>query len=395
MTRWWIVKVLAVSLLLGVVGWPACGPSCRTEAAEPGAGPSAALRDRVLGKVLAIDDLDRLLEQTDPLVRWRPYRANLAPAEWVWLPSGRTLSNTFVLFRREIDLPAQPVRATGWISADSRYRLTINGRRVQWGPAPCDPRQLDVDPVDLTPHLRPGTNVLGVEVLHYGIGEGTWAAGKPGMIFHATLRQADGRTQSIVSDRSWQCLLDRAHRPGTPKRWFLRTLQEEFDARLHPAGWDTPEFRPDDRWIAAAPINCPADKPSGASAYPGNDSMDNVDPAQSSLRVRQIPPVRETIVPALRLADCGPVQWRRDPLDWFEFRMPDCFRISRKPIAAEKRPGAWELPATAGPGQAVFATLEFAEQIVGFPGFTIDAPAGTIVELVTQESHDPTGKSVV
>jgi hypothetical protein len=78
--------------------------------------------------------------------------------------------------------------------------------------------------------------VLGVEVLPYGIGEGTWAAGKPGMIFHASLRLADGHTQSIVSDPSWQCLLDRAHRPGTPKQWFLRTLQEEFDRRLHPAG---------------------------------------------------------------------------------------------------------------------------------------------------------------
>ena len=80
---------------------------------------------------------------------WDPVPLNLSPARWIWLPSQRTLPNTFVLFRRELKLRAAAGKAAGWITADSRYRLTVNGRRVQWGPAPCDPRQLDVDPVDL------------------------------------------------------------------------------------------------------------------------------------------------------------------------------------------------------------------------------------------------------
>jgi hypothetical protein len=83
MTRRLTVQVLAVLVPLGVVAWPECGISRRTEAAEVGAGPSAALGDRLLGKVLAIDELDRLLGEKDPRVRWRPYRANLAPAQWV------------------------------------------------------------------------------------------------------------------------------------------------------------------------------------------------------------------------------------------------------------------------------------------------------------------------
>ncbi len=51
--------------------------------------------------------------------------------------------------------------------------------------------------------------------------------------------------------------------------------------------------------------------------------------------------------------------------------------------------GAWELPATLQLNEGVEATFEFEEQIVGFPRFTIDAPAGTIVELMIQEGHDP------
>ena len=105
----------------------------------------------------------------------RPGLPNLSPARWIWYPSGRTLQNTFVLFRRELLLTAKPLRATGWISADSRYRLELNGQRVQWGPAPGDPRWAEADPLDLTSHLEPGRNVIGVTVLFYGAGDGTWA----------------------------------------------------------------------------------------------------------------------------------------------------------------------------------------------------------------------------
>ena len=96
---------------------------------------------------------------------------NLEPAKWIWLPSERTLANTFVLFRKDIDISFQPCRATGWIVADSRYRLTVNGMRQQWGPAPSDPRWPEVDPVDLAHVVQKGRNTLGIEVLYYGSGD--------------------------------------------------------------------------------------------------------------------------------------------------------------------------------------------------------------------------------
>ena len=51
---------------------------------------------------------------------------------------------------------------------------------------------------------------------------------------------------------------------------------------------------------------------------------------------------------------------------------------------------AWRLPASE-PRQGQFVTFEFKEQIVGWPYFTIEAPEGTIVELMCQEAHDPAG----
>ncbi len=325
---------------------------------------------------------------------WRPHPVDLAPAKWIWLPCERTLPNTFVLFRRQFDLSAAPASARAWITADSRYCLFVNGRRVQWGPAPCDPRELDADPVDLAPHLRPGRNVIGVEVLFYGYGEGTWPGGKPGLLFHSAVELSGGGRETIVSDESWSALLDRSHRPGAPKRWFLRSLQEQFDARLRPVDWASPDYAAaDGRWIPARVLDCPASKPVSCSLSGGwsQDTVDRVDPSVASVRMREIPLVRETEVPALRLADSGRVEWRRDPEDWFEFRIPGSFRISTEAVAAPRGAQAWELPATPSRDQGVYATFEFKEHLVGWPFFTIDAPEGAVVELMTQESHDPNG----
>ena len=321
---------------------------------------------------------------------WRPHAITLKPAKWIWLPAQRTLPNSFVLFRKEVDLPTVPTRADGWIAADSRYKLTVNGVRAQWGPAPCDPRNLDADPIDLKPYLKAGKNVIGVEILFFGYGDGTWPGGKPGLILYLDVAMPGGN-RKVVTDQTWQALLDRAHRPGQYKRWFLRSLQEEFDARLYPYGWDTPVFHPDSRWVQAMEVACAPDKPPGcrADGHWSNDSVDRTAPEVSSLRMRQIPPTREAIIAAKRLAHSGRVHWKRDPADWFDVRMNDSFQVDREPAAVARGDDAWELPATPKPDQGVEATFEFTEQIAGFPRFRIEAPAGTIIELMVQESHDP------
>jgi hypothetical protein len=338
--------------------------------------------------VLKIDALDRLVQENGD-ARWWPWRADLSPARWIWMPCQRVLPCTFVLFRRELTLDAKPLRAPAWIAADSRYRLTVNGRGVQWGPAPCDPRELDVDPVDLAPFLETGKNVIGVEVLFYGHAEGTWPGGQPGLLFAARLEMPGGAAETIASDERWLTAVDRAHPPGQYKRWFLRALQEEFDARLHPAGWDTPYFHADERWLRAFVLDCPADK--GIACARGGpwsgDTVDRADVNVSSLRLRQIPAVQENPVVALRLAESGFVEWLRDPDDWFDFRVPGSFRINRRPSAINTGDG-WQIEAIPESSGA-YATFEFHEQIVGWPYLTIEAPAGTIVEVMPQESHDP------
>ncbi len=310
---------------------------------------------------------------------------DLSPARWIWLPSERTLANTFVLFRREIEVVGQPVSARGWVSADSRYRLWVNGRRVQWGPAPCDPRRLEVDPVDITSLLVPGANAIAAEVLFYGHGEGTWPAGKPGFLFALQVEEADGGVQQIVSDERWQVLLDRAHAPGGHKRWYLRALQEEHDARRRPDGWNEAGFTPNQDWMSPLVLGGGADHPAAAGPYHEYLTDGGAEASTSALVVREVPLVRETARPVLRLLESGRIRWRRDPDDWFQFRIPNSFELVDGSVAFPSGDGAWTLDPARGEG--VWALFELPEQMVGFPFFTIEAPEGTIVEAMVQESH--------
>jgi alpha-L-rhamnosidase len=315
-------------------------------------------------------------------------RLNLEPARWIWYPSGRCLQNTVVLFRRELSMPSKPKRATGWIIADSRYGLNVNGQRVQYGPAPCDPRYVEADPLDLTELFHEGRNVIGAQVLFYGAGDGTAPIGKPGFLFWLEIEQADGRIEKVCSDATWQAHYARAWRPGQYKRWYLRALQEEFDARLYPHGWTTPAFRADDSWLPAMVLGCPADKPAVCSNYPDYQFEIGADPGVGYIAARQIPLLRETIVPAAKLAESMWIDWRRPAEEYFECVTPDAFKVDR--IAPERAAaeGEWTIDFTGvGPRRAAALTFEFSEQIVGWPRFTLDAPAGTTVELMVQEAH--------
>ena len=322
-----------------------------------------------------------------------PRSLNLAPAEWIWYPSSRTLCNTVVLFRRKFSIAGAVRKASGWIVADSRYRLFVNGRRVQWGPPPSDPRCVEADPLDLSAYLKEGENVIGVEVLYYGLGDGTWPIGKPGFLFSLDIESGRGEVQKIASDASWRAHLAQSWRPGQFKRWYLRSLQEEFDARLYPYGWLSPDFKQDKDWLPPIAINCPADKPPACAAYPEYALEIRGSKDVSELRKRSIPLMAEKLVPVKQLRESLWIEWIRSPKEYFDAGTPDCFRPIRESCATQMGPGTWKLALDGG--RAAALTFEFEEQIVGWPYFTIEAPEGTVVELMVQESHEAGGPALL
>ncbi|TVQ05383.1 MAG: alpha-L-rhamnosidase [Balneolaceae bacterium] len=330
-------------------------------------------------KQLSLDKAPDLSQLYSPLL-------DLSPARWIWYPSQRTLQNSVFLFRKTVCLDSEPASATGWILADSRYKLYVNGEYIQFGPAPFDPRQPEADPVDITKYLKSGENVIGAEVLYYGVGEGTWPTGKPGFILNISLYKS-GRETRVVTDETWQVSLAESWKPGQYKRWYLRAFQEEFDARKYPYGWNRSDFESDHRWLQAMEIDLPADKPPISSPYDEYQQEIMANPDDCNIRKRSIPLMKEFEVNKVKLADQFGVEWIGDTDRYFEFVTPGLYEPASLDSFRDLGNGRYSV--SIDPPKAAVLTFEFEEQIVGFPYFTIEAPEGTVVEMMIQEGHEP------
>jgi len=132
---------------------------------------------------------------------------DLSPARWIWYPSERTLQNTFILFRKEINIDKDKVSAKGWVIADSRYQLFVNGQRVQWGPAPFDPRWQEADPVEI---LKTFPSNMGVSYPCNAVWR-YWALAE------------NGEVETLMDD-----LKDKWGK--MPSVWENNTLQEDWNA---------------------------------------------------------------------------------------------------------------------------------------------------------------------
>jgi len=326
-------------------------------------------------------------------------RAELPPQQvpiewkgrWIWYPEGRTLSSTFVFFRKGFtlsELPSGKVR--GWVSGNSRYMLHINGRFVQRGPAPCDPRHWDVDPVDLKPYLRKGKNVVASLVCSFGGGDGTYVPGTPiglpataGVLFQAEIPTSEG-TVALVTDDTWQAHRARCWPAGNYQRWYLRALQEIFDARLYPYGWNSVGFD-DSGWHRARIWQIPPGRPLLQELAPDAWEQD------WQLVPRSIPLLQEQPVQPATLASAGRVAWRVPPEEYFECFPPEAFEEVPDWAVVVARPSTALFPLTvAAPGQrSIVLTFDFGREVCGHPFVRLRAPAGTVVEMLYAETQDP------
>lgn len=194
-------------------------------------------------------------------------------AAWIWSaegshsapqPEAATPSHYQVrYFRRTFDVadPAGVVLHVD-LSADSRYLFYCNGIFLGRGPAKGDVTHHFYDSFDLTPHLRPGRNVLAAIVLDMSrVAHRPALLGPPcsvmtytgGFVLEGALRDRAGAVVTdLRTDASWKVAVDRAHRfqnENTTFEGYLGYFEHRVSA-LIPAGWNTPDFD-DTAWPAA------------------------------------------------------------------------------------------------------------------------------------------------
>ena len=92
---------------------------------------------------------------------------------WIWTPDWTDHDKSqarIVYFRKTVEISDDAAKAPFRIriSADSRYKLYVNGAFVQDGPQKAlDLKEWFVDEADLANYLHPGKNTVAVEVLRY------------------------------------------------------------------------------------------------------------------------------------------------------------------------------------------------------------------------------------
>ncbi|SHL40345.1 Alpha-L-rhamnosidase N-terminal domain-containing protein [Chitinophaga jiangningensis] len=151
------------------------------------------------------------------------------------------------LFRKEFKVTKSLKAATAFISGLGQYELSINGAKT--GDNFLEPgwtdyrRAAQYVTYDVTNRIKPGSNAIGVMLgngFYYIPGERyrkmTGAYGYPKMILRLQLQYADGTTEDIVSDESWQT---------APSPIYFSSIYggEDYDAQREQEGWNKPGFK--------------------------------------------------------------------------------------------------------------------------------------------------------
>ncbi len=153
-------------------------------------------------------------------------------AKWIWLPGGDVHGyNQAIVAQRKFTL-AKPQHATLRITADSFYRLFINGRWVNDGPARSWPEHFQYDVIDATPYLVDGANEIRVIARYYGVGDFHRVPKQAGLLAQLDMQLANGKTTTLTTDGSWEVALLPALVENTPKVSIQMEPCELYDARL-------------------------------------------------------------------------------------------------------------------------------------------------------------------
>lgn len=188
-------------------------------------------------------------------------------APWVAYPEANNQVYGVYHFRKTFDLKKVPDKLNVEVSADNRYNLFVNGKRVSYGPAKGDLKTYKYDIVDIAPFLKSGKNVLAAVVNNAG-------KDKQMSIFSVQtafmLRAQKEEYQGLNTDRNWKVFKNESYSPVTyqemlfDNRWFYGYYAcgpgDRVDASKYPWNWEKVDYK-DNRWENAEELRFEGKEP--------------------------------------------------------------------------------------------------------------------------------------
>jgi alpha-L-rhamnosidase len=174
-------------------------------------------------------------------------------AKWISCAMAQDKSNSWIAFRRTINLNEVPSNIILNISVDTKYWLYINGELVVFegglkrGP---NPKDTYYDVVDLTKYLKKGSNSIAVLTWYFGKnGFSHHSSGRAGLLLDLSINNK----QDVYSDTLWKCTVLpsylQSYTGGQPN-YRLPESNVIYDARLENGNWISQNYN-DANWVNA------------------------------------------------------------------------------------------------------------------------------------------------
>ncbi|MEM3569172.1 MAG: family 78 glycoside hydrolase catalytic domain [Candidatus Jordarchaeales archaeon] len=182
-------------------------------------------------------------------------------AKWIWVKNyDEALRNIYVYARKNFEVPFDVETAELKITADARYVLFINGRRIGNGPIRGWQHSWFYDVYDVKPYLNAGLiNTISIIVWQPGETNFQYPLGRGGLLAQLDLKTRSGRKITIVTDRDWKVCISTAYDQHTPRISCQQGFVEHYDASMDP-DWKHLGFD-DSYWQNAIELTDDSEKP--------------------------------------------------------------------------------------------------------------------------------------
>ncbi len=160
----------------------------------------------------------------------------ITDANWIWIQQDNyNRYNDAMLARRQFYLESVQTAQLA-ITADSWYRLYINGVWVADGPCRSWPSHYQYDMLDVASYLHEGQNKIEVIARYFGVGTFHQKPLQAGLLAQLNVEGQDGSSTSIATDACWEVRTFRELVFNTPKISVQMEPYEQYDARHENAG---------------------------------------------------------------------------------------------------------------------------------------------------------------
>ena len=187
------------------------------------------------------------------------------PTDWIWTEDWTVedqLQSRIIYFRKTFSLDRETIRTKQLrISADSRYKLYVNGCFVQEGPQKAlSLREWYADPADIAPYLHPGENVIAAEVMRYpayiprtsNVNDSLLRTEQPNLYIED---RAPGNGADLSGKSGWKSAVNRSIRIfGENTQPAPIHVQENARGDVFFSRWKLPGYD-DSHWRAARPYS--------------------------------------------------------------------------------------------------------------------------------------------